>query len=104
VHRHHLQHSQHCTQENFLELSSSTSRDLQAKKSQASHFRTVSGSKICCARKDERPSFGRKNSAERARLYDLDMGVLLSPKQSSQRAAARSGLQLPIPYDEKDIK
>jgi hypothetical protein len=42
--------------------------------------------------------------AERARLYDLDMGVLLSPKQSSQRAAARSGLQLPIPYDENDIK
>jgi hypothetical protein len=48
----------------------------------------------------------QKDLAERARLYEMDMGAekVLSPKQLSQRAAARSGLQLPIPYDEKDIK
>lgn len=39
----------------------------------------------------------QKDIAERARLYELDTGaeVVLSPIESSRRAAARAGLQLP---------
>jgi len=42
----------------------------------------------------------QKDLAERARLYDLDSGAekLLTPKELSQRAATRSGLQLPKLY------
>eukprot|EP00569_Conticribra_weissflogii_P004028 CAMPEP_0171346546 /NCGR_PEP_ID=MMETSP0878-20121228/25131_1 /TAXON_ID=67004 /ORGANISM="Thalassiosira weissflogii, Strain CCMP1336" /LENGTH=148 /DNA_ID=CAMNT_0011850251 /DNA_START=40 /DNA_END=486 /DNA_ORIENTATION=- len=39
----------------------------------------------------------KKDLKERARLYELDAGAedKLSPKESSRRAAARAGLQLP---------
>lgn len=44
----------------------------------------------------------QKDIHERSKLYELDTGaeVVLTPKESSRRAAARAGLQLPKLYPE----
>lgn len=48
----------------------------------------------------------QKDLTERARLYELDSGAekVLTPKELSKRAAARSGLQLPKLYEAENTK